>query len=383
MFTTGNKFLIGSTVLAIVAAIAYGVTQDGVMGTVGLASAAVALGLLAGVNIFTRDSNVMVTPDLSVESTAAAQLAPQGSIWPMVFAVGAVTLVVGLVSYQAIFIVGAVVLLASGAEWMAQAWAERASADNAHNAEVRSRMANPFEFPLAGAIAIGIIVYSFSRIMLWLSKTNTVLAFGVLATVVMTMAFLFAYRPTIKSRAMVSVFVIGALGLVAGGAAAGLDGERDIEAHETTENEAVEGICENPDATEADDKASQSVAATANVAAKITLSEQGALSLDLNGPLPEGGQNRLTLPRSNPNNIVFINESADERRLSVDLATQVITGADGEDETVPNQVCTTLVEPGGEQLITLKIAEPSSVFPDGYRFFVPGVESAGLELDVP
>ncbi len=29
MFTTGNKFLIGSTVVAIIAAIAYGTTQDG------------------------------------------------------------------------------------------------------------------------------------------------------------------------------------------------------------------------------------------------------------------------------------------------------------------------------------------------------------------
>ena len=38
MITTGSKFLIGSAVLAAVCAVAYGVTQDGVMGTVGLAS---------------------------------------------------------------------------------------------------------------------------------------------------------------------------------------------------------------------------------------------------------------------------------------------------------------------------------------------------------
>ena len=41
----------------------------------------------------------------------------------------------------------------------------------------RSGFANPLEFPLAAAIGIGIIVYAFSRIMLWLSKTNTVIAF--------------------------------------------------------------------------------------------------------------------------------------------------------------------------------------------------------------
>ena len=105
---------------------------------------------------------------------------------------------------------------------MAQAWAERASADSVHNADVRSRMANPFEFPIAGAVAIGIIVYSFSRIMLWLSKTNTVLAFGILAAIFLAFAFLFAYRPSIKHRAMISIVAIGAVGLVAGGAAAGI-----------------------------------------------------------------------------------------------------------------------------------------------------------------
>ena len=73
MFTTGTKFLIGSTVVASLAALAYGVTQDGVMGTIGLISAALALAFLAGVNIYTRDSNVLVTPDLVPEQTPAAQ----------------------------------------------------------------------------------------------------------------------------------------------------------------------------------------------------------------------------------------------------------------------------------------------------------------------
>ena len=61
---------------------------------------------------------------------------------------------------------------------MLQAWAERASADARYNSAVRERMAGPLEFPLAGAVAVGILVYAFSRIMLWLSKTNTVIATG-------------------------------------------------------------------------------------------------------------------------------------------------------------------------------------------------------------
>ena len=84
-------------------------------------------------------------------------------------------LAVGLVTYQAVFVIGIVLLLVSGAEWTAEAWAQRASADPRHNAEVRDRIANPLEFPLAAAIGIGVIVYSFSRVMLFLSKTNTVI----------------------------------------------------------------------------------------------------------------------------------------------------------------------------------------------------------------
>ena len=52
MLTTGSKLLIGSAVLAAVSAIAYGIAQDGVMGTVGLVSAAFALAFLAGINVF-------------------------------------------------------------------------------------------------------------------------------------------------------------------------------------------------------------------------------------------------------------------------------------------------------------------------------------------
>ena len=381
MFTTGSKLLIGASVLAAVSAIAYGVAQDGVMGTVGLASAAVALAFLAGINIYTNDSNIWDDEISSVETAPAAARPPANSIWPMAFALGAAVLTVGLVTYQAVFVVGVVLLLAAGAEWTAEAWAERASADAAYNAQVRSRIANPLEFPLAAAIGIGIIVYAFSRIMLWLSKTNTVIAFSVLGVIILTVAFLAAYRPGLKSRAAVGAIAVGVLALVAGGAAAGLDGEREIKEHETTEGLTEEGeeICLSPEEFEADEKASQSVAASANVAAEITLTEAGELDLNVVGPLEEG-TDALTLPRSNPNNVIFINESDHERRLSVDLT---VPPADAAEDEGPLLKCTALVEPGGRQNITLTIGAPSFAAPDGYFFFVPGVESALLELIVP
>jgi hypothetical protein len=384
MFTTGSKFLIGSAVLAAISAIAYGVAQDGVMGTVGLASAAIALAFLAGINIYTRDANIWADEIESVETAPAAARPPADSIWPMAFALGAVVLTLGLVTYQAVFIVGVVLLLAAGAEWTAEAWAERASADASYNAEVRSRIANPLEFPLGAAIGIGIIVFAFSRIMLWLSKTNTVIAFAVMGAIILAVAFFLAYRPGLKSRATFGVIAVGILALVAGGAAAGLDGEREIHVYPTTEglSEQGEGICESTEVFEADEKASQSVGATAAVAARVTLGEDGELTFSVNGPVEEGAT-ALSLPRSNPNNVLFVNKSSEERRLSLDLGTRTITNESGEEEEIPYLVCTTLVEPDGQQNKTITIGAPSVVAPDGYFFFVPGVESARLELIVP
>ena len=384
MLTTGSKFLIGATVLALVSAIAYGVTQDGVMGTIGLLSAACALAFLAGINIYSHDSNVWADEIASVETAPAAARPPADSPWPMAFALGAVVVTVGLVTYQAVFIIGVVLMLAAGAEWTAEAWAERASADATFNSEVRSRIANPLEFPLAATIGFGIIVYAFSRIMLWLSKTNTVVFFSVMGVIIITVAFFIAYRPGLKSRAAFGAIAVSALALVAGGAAAGLDGERPIKVHETTEGLSNEGvdICSSTEKFEADKKASQSVGARAAVAATITLTADGQLAFDLVGPSEEGSD-VLTLPRSNPNNILFVNRSDEYRRLSLDLGTRTVTNEEGVDEDVPFLVCTTLIETDGEQNKTITIGAPSIVAPDGYSFFVPGVESARLEVVVP
>lgn len=381
MFTTGSKFLVGAAVLATLSAIAYGVTQDGIMGTVGLGSAAVALWFLAGLNLYTRDNNYWADEIASIEQAPAAVPAPANSVWPFAFAFGAAVLAVGLVTYQAVFIIGVVLLLVSGAEWTAEAWAQSASADTGHNANVRDRIANPLEFPLAAAIGIGVVVYAFSRVMLFLSKTNTVIAFAVLGSIVIALAFFFAYRPRVPSKAAAVVIGVGALGLIAGGAAAGLSGEREIHPHETTSGLNEEGvdICTSPDEFEADLKASQSVSATAAVAATITLGSDGELTYDLNGPSAPGAVG-ITLPRSNPNNIIFQNRSGEPRRLSASLGTMVAEGSTNE---VPVLMCTTLVDDGGAQNMTMRIDLPSITTPGGYSFFVPGVESAELNLVVP
>ncbi|MEM9746752.1 MAG: hypothetical protein AAF945_08670 [Actinomycetota bacterium] len=413
MITTGSKFLIGSAVLAAVAAILYGVTQDGVMGTVGLATAAVALTLLAVVNTMARDSNVFTDDGVPVETVAAAQPSPLGGVWPFAFALSGVIIAVGLVTQQTIVVIGLAALAATGAEWVVSNWADRASADRRHNASVRSRLSNPLEFPLGGAVAIGVVIFAFSRVMLWFSKVNTVIAFSILALVVLGIAFVFANRPSVKTGAIGGTAVVGAVAVVVAGTAAGLDGERDIRVFETTslwQQEAIahpeeyaegaeEGkhpagfICESPEEfPEADEKASQTVAMKSNHF-QIFLLEDGTLDFDVPGPRDEGSD-VITFQRSNTTNIVFRNESDEDRRLSLDMGTEEFESEDGTTRIVPVQQCTTLIEPGAAQLLTVTPPLPSNVFADspnpnapsgegGFWFFVPGVSSATLELVVP
>ena len=136
--------------------------------------------------------------------------------------------VIGLVTYPVVFVFGIVALLAATIEWMMQAWSERASGDAEYNSEVRERFAHPAEFPLLAALGFGVIVYSFSRIMLWLSKEGGPAVFGVIAALVLGAGFLVAFRRNLDTKVVGGVAAVAVIALVAGGVAAALDGEREI-----------------------------------------------------------------------------------------------------------------------------------------------------------
>jgi hypothetical protein len=385
VFPTGSKLLIGAAVLATVAAIIYGTAQGGSLGTVGLIFAAACLSGLAGVVVFTRDADVSAMDPSALTESPAALPTPPNSIWPMVGALGGVLVVVGLVTYPPVFIFGIIALLGAAVEWMIEAWSDRASADLQHNAEVRARIAHPLELPLLALVGIAILVYSFSRIMLWLSKTEGPALFAIIGALVLLVGFIVAFRPSIRNGAVGTVCSIAAVGLIAGGASAALSGEREIHPHETTTALAADGKCDDAAETEADEKSSQSVAAKANITAELILRDDGTLMAKALGVTEE--QSTLTVTRANPTNVIFRNESSEPRRLVLDLGTRPVvdeaTGDTVPDETVPNQKCTQLADDGGSQLMTFSITVPSWAADAPYAFTVPGVDTAKVEVVVP
>ena len=378
MFPVGSRLLIGATVLTALVATLYGVTNGGSLGTTGLISAAAGLAVLAAINLYTRDADVSALDETALTNAPAAHRAPWPSLWPAVAALGAVLVVIGLVTYPVVFVLGIVALLAAAIEWMMQAWAERASGDAEFNSEVRERFAHPAEFPLLAALGFGVIVYSFSRIMLWLSKEGGPAAFGLIAALVLIAGFLVALRRNLDTKVVGGVAAVAVIALVAGGVVAALDGEREMHEHETIEEVAAAGEC-GEEETEADENASQSVSDKANLFAEITLAGDGTLhATELDIP---GETTTLTFQRANPTNVLFVNETDDERRLVLEYAVRA-ENAEGDIEPVPTQECTQLVEEGGSQLLTFTIDLSSTAF-GPFQFVVPGVEGQSIEVIVP
>lgn len=383
MFTTGSKLFIGSSVLAIVAAVAFGVSYDGAAAwtaAIGLISVSIALLFLMAINFWVRDSNVSGMDSDATTTSAAAQERPSNSMWPAVGALGGALVAIGLVATPVVFKAGIVVLLIALFEWLVQAWSDRASSDRRFNASVRGRIMHPLEFPVLGAVGLTVIIYSFSRIMLFLSKESGPAVFVILAALITLGGFLFASRPTLKASVVAGICTIATLGLVSTGAVMAIDGEREMHEHATVSNEPA--VCSSNEETEVDEKASQGVAAKSNVAATIIYNADGELYGQQVGM---GEYSRtVTLQRSNTSQIMFRNLSDETVRLTANMGAFEVD-VNGTTVTEKPVTCTTLVEPDGRQFMTLVFPKSSAATAptDPYTFTVPGVEGASVEIVVP
>jgi hypothetical protein len=240
MFTTGSKLFLGATALSIAAAVVYGnakVGAEGWLGVLGLLSAAFGFALMFGVNWYTKDGNVSAMSENAVAEAPAARPPAERSMWPLIAAVGVGAIALGAVSKPIVFKGGVIVVLAAALEWMVQGWSDRASADPQYNSELRKRMAHPVEFPILAAVGLGVVIYSFSRIMLWINKSGGPVVFVLAGGVILFGGFLIALRPTIRGGVIAGVCAIAALGLVATGALMAIDGQRTIAEHPTTQTD--------------------------------------------------------------------------------------------------------------------------------------------------
>ena len=219
MFTPGSKYFVGLTGLSLVAAILYAfLVNPNDLGSIALLGVAVAAGLIAGFAFLTRDGDT----ESATESVAANAEVPTPSFWPIVFALGAALTLLGLATNAIVFVVGLGVLVGGGLEWTIQNWADRASADGRYNSEVRARAIGALDYPGLAAVALGVIAYLFSRIMLTASKSGAAVIFIVVAAAVLVVGVLISTKPAFRGRASLLVTTFAAVLLAGAGIASAI-----------------------------------------------------------------------------------------------------------------------------------------------------------------
>ena len=387
MFTTGSKLFLGATVLSTIAAIVFGVSKggaDGSLGVIGLLSAAMAFALLTCVNYYVHDGNVSAMSEQSTAEAPAAQPPVERSMWPALTAVSVGAIAVGAVSKPIVFKAGVVLLIAAAVEWMVHGWSERASADPAYNAGLRKRMLHPIEFPVLASAGLAAVIYSFSRIMLWIDKSGGPVVFIIAGALILFGGFVVASKQSLKKGLVTGICAIGLLGLVSTGAVMAIDGQRAIEEHPTTEsdNAAVCSLAEEGEGHQAeiDELGSQAVASKASIAITVILEDE---KLSAYEQAVEGPQNPVTVSRGNVVNLIFKNRDPEKHRLTVNMG-EFEEDINGTTVKTRPKVCTTLVrENDGSQFLSFVLPKPSIASAEPYSFTVPGVEGAEIEIKVP
>jgi hypothetical protein len=249
MITTGAKFYFGLAVIALVGAVAYswsthggltGGLTGGFYGGVGdhtgyvvLVGAATISLFVGGMVVAFRDADPEAQRAVAqVDELPETHSPRHSSYWPILGAVAAACVVLGLVSSSLLFLFGIVLGIVVLLEWMVASWADRATGDEDVNRRIRNRLMNPIEIPLFGAIGVAVLVLCVSRVLLAVSETGAPVVAITLAVVILGAASIYAVAPQ-AGRTLVAVLcLLGGLGVITGGIIGAAEGSRNYEKHE-------------------------------------------------------------------------------------------------------------------------------------------------------
>ena len=380
MITTSSKLFFGLGAVSIAATIVWTIANDGgSLGAVALVFVAIASIFLGAIASYVRDGHVLSTETAQHDSAPAAQRGPGRSWFPLGTALSLGMLVVGLVTSPGIFKVGIGLLFAMLGEWLIQNWSDRASADAGYNERVRGWVVHPLEIPVGGALLLGAIVLSFSRIFLALSVEVGPIVFAILGALVLFFGSVLSVRRGTNVRVVGAVCGVALLALSVVGVALALNGEREGLTIAAEEDHFAHRAC-GEEAEESDEDAGRAVSAKSSVAATVTLKD-GTLYAEMDGY--PGPLTSITLQRSTNSSILFQNEDEGEHRMVVTYGKVVESLGGGVERETLLQACTSLVAKGGQQGVVVNIPKPSISSTEGFSITVPGLEGASVEVLVP
>lgn len=268
MFTPAFRFFAGLATASLVAAILVGFTSEtqspmdrilgpltmGWKGSIGNHFAysffvglfAVAAGL-AGILVAFRDADPEAEAQVVHTESVPLTRAPLGNNFlPALGAFGFVGALVGLASGNHILIGGGIVVVVGVAfTWTLRTWAERATGDDTVNAELYHRFVDPLRTPVVAIVCIALVVLGLSRVLLAVSKTGSVIVFGVVGALFFVVAAVLALYPRSTRIVTTVLVVVGALAILVAGIISAFVGERDIEHHGGEETEEAPAASES------------------------------------------------------------------------------------------------------------------------------------------
>ena len=248
MIPTGFKLYAGIAFAALTAAAVGGYTSGGtVVGPlsagwkggigdyvsyvvlVGVAFAAIIVGSLLTVS---RDADAnAVAASMGLATAPVGQRPVAASIWPIVAGLGAGFLMVGIAVNAAVTGVGLVIISIVAFEWTMTAWSDRATGDPEANEALRGQLMGPFEIPLLGLMAAGIVVIAVSRILLASSELGAVVIGGVVSVIILAVGIFAAQGPRLSKNALTGLAGVVLAGILLGGVWGAVSGTRVIEEH--------------------------------------------------------------------------------------------------------------------------------------------------------
>ncbi len=257
MSTPGFRLFFGFTMAAIVGMFVYGVSSnsDGDTDYLGFIDAeawvgglslgwkggigdhvgyvvlllfAVAAAFIAIMLVAYRDADPDAVAELAGGELPEAQRETPPSYWPIIGAFGVGVLIIGLVTHNAFFVIGLLIIVAATFEWMMAAWADRATGDPEANRELRNRIMSPIELPVLGTIGIAGLVIAASRVFLTVSKEWAVWVATIASAVIFLGAIAIALWEKPNKNIIAGVLAFGAIAAIAGGVVSASIGEREF-----------------------------------------------------------------------------------------------------------------------------------------------------------
>ncbi len=255
-FTPAFRFLAGLAVFALAAAFVVGVSSavqspiDRVLGPLTLGwkggignhlGYIFFVGLfglsagLAGILVAFRDADPEAEAQVVHTDTVPVTRPPVGAnFMPALSAFGFVVMLIGLATRTPVYAtVGLILLVVAGFVWTLRTWAERATGDDTANTELYHRFIDPLRTPVLALLSVAVVAIGLSRVLLAVSKSNSVIIFGVVAALFFIVATVLAIRPSSARSVTTVLVVLGAIAVIVAGVLGAVHGERQFEEHKT------------------------------------------------------------------------------------------------------------------------------------------------------